>query len=50
MLEESFSVTEDRFGELVIVELKPGGADVPVTEVNKEEYVEPKLTADVRTL
>ena len=40
VLEESFSVTEDRFGELVIVELKPGGADVPVTELNKEEYVE----------
>jgi len=40
VLEETFSVTEDRFGELVIVELKPGGADIPVTDANKEEYVE----------
>ena len=40
MLEETFSVTEDRFGEHVIVELKPGGADLPVTEANKQEYVE----------
>ena len=40
VLEESFSVTEDRFGEHVIVELKAGGADLPVTEVNKEEYVD----------
>jgi E3 ubiquitin-protein ligase NEDD4 len=40
VLEESFSVTEDRFGQHVIVDLKPGGADLPVTEVNKEEYVE----------
>lgn len=40
ILEESFSTTEDRFGELVEVELKPGGQDLPVTEENKEEYVE----------
>jgi E3 ubiquitin-protein ligase NEDD4 len=40
VLEESFSVTEDRFGEHVIVELKAGGADIPVTEANKEEYVD----------
>jgi len=40
VLEETFSVTEDRFGELVNVELKPGGADIPVTDANKEEYVE----------
>jgi E3 ubiquitin-protein ligase NEDD4 len=40
VLEETFSVTEDRFGQHVIVELRPGGADQAVTEVNKEEYVE----------
>lgn len=40
MLEEDFTVTEDRFGELVTVELWPGGADIPVTEFNKKEYVE----------
>jgi E3 ubiquitin-protein ligase NEDD4 len=40
VLEKSFSATEDRFDELTVVELKAGGTDVPVTEVNKEEYVE----------
>src|SRR5712671_435625 len=40
VLEESFSVTEDRFGQHVIVDLKPGGSNLPVTEANKEEYVE----------
>ncbi|KII86774.1 hypothetical protein PLICRDRAFT_177513 [Plicaturopsis crispa FD-325 SS-3] len=40
VLEEDFSVTEDRFGEHVIVELMPGGSNVPVTEANKKEYVE----------
>lgn len=40
MLEETFSVTEDRFGELVTVDLKPGGSDIPVTEENKREYVD----------
>ena len=39
VLEETFSVTEDRFGEPVVVELRPGGASHDVTEVNKEEYV-----------
>ena len=39
VLEETFSVTEDRFGELVVLELIPGGATQDVTEVNKEEYV-----------
>ncbi|EGO23806.1 hypothetical protein SERLADRAFT_439115 [Serpula lacrymans var. lacrymans S7.9] len=40
VLDETFSTTEDRFGEIVTVELKPGGADIPVTEDNKKEYVE----------
>ncbi|KAI0319606.1 hypothetical protein OF83DRAFT_1281822 [Amylostereum chailletii] len=40
ILEESFSTTEDRFGELVTVDLKPDGENIPVTEENKEEYVE----------
>jgi len=39
VIDETFTV-EDRFGELVTIELKPGGADVPVTEENKKEYVE----------
>jgi E3 ubiquitin-protein ligase NEDD4 len=40
VLEETFSVTEDRFGEHVVVDLRPGGATQDVTEANKEEYVD----------
>jgi len=40
ILDETFTVTEDRFGELVTIELKPGGEDIPVTEENKKDYVE----------
>jgi E3 ubiquitin-protein ligase NEDD4 len=31
---------EERFGEMVTIDLKPGGADVAVTEENKKEYVD----------
>ncbi|KAF8442842.1 hypothetical protein L210DRAFT_3611380 [Boletus edulis BED1] len=40
VLDETFSVTEDRFGEIIDVELKPNGAHITVTEENKKEYVE----------
>lgn len=40
VLDETFSVTEDRFGEIIEVELKRNGADIAVTEENKKEYVE----------
>ncbi|KAK1223466.1 hypothetical protein PQX77_013655 [Marasmius sp. AFHP31] len=39
VLDETFTTTEDRFGELVTIDLKPGGEDIPVTEENKKEYV-----------
>lgn len=39
VIDETFTTTEERFGEMVTVELKPGGNDVPVTEENKKEYV-----------
>ena len=39
VIDETFTTTEERFGEMVTVELKPGGADIPVTEENKKEYV-----------
>ena len=39
MIDETFTTTEERFGEMVTVELKAGGADVVVTEENKKEYV-----------
>ena len=40
VIEEKFSLQEERFGELVTIELKPGGADILVTEENKQEFVE----------
>lgn len=36
----TFTVEDDRFGQVVERELKPGGADLEVTEENKHEYVE----------
>lgn len=40
VIDETFTTTEDRFGELVTVELKPGGGDIVVTEENKKDYVD----------
>ncbi|CAE6507946.1 unnamed protein product [Rhizoctonia solani] len=40
IIDETFTTVEERFGELVTIELKPGGADFPVTEENKKEYVD----------
>ncbi|KAJ7107269.1 hypothetical protein C8R43DRAFT_1044956 [Mycena crocata] len=40
VLDETFTITEERFGEHVTIELKPDGGDVPVTEENKKEYVD----------
>lgn len=40
VLEETFTQTEERFGELITVELKPGGEQMEVTEENKKEYVD----------
>lgn len=39
ILELTFSTDDDRFGEVVTVDLKPGGRDIEVTEENKKEYV-----------
>lgn len=40
VIENTFSVEDDRFGEVVDVELKPGGQEIEVNESNKKEYVE----------
>ena len=40
VIEETFTTAEERFGEMVTIELKPGGAEVDVTEENKKEYVD----------
>jgi E3 ubiquitin-protein ligase NEDD4 len=39
VLENTFTAEVSRFGELVAVELKPGGSEIKVTDENKEEYV-----------
>ena len=39
ILDETFTTTEERFGEMVTIELRPKGGDIPVTEENKSEYV-----------
>ncbi|CAE6396969.1 unnamed protein product [Rhizoctonia solani] len=40
VIDETFTTVEERFGELVTIELKPGGADVEVTQDNKKDYVD----------
>ena len=40
MLDETFTNMEERFGKMVTIDLKPGGADIAVTEENKKEYVD----------
>eukprot|EP00158_Paraphelidium_tribonemae_P006241 Partr_v1_DN27742_c0_g1_i1_m66988 putative E3 ubiquitin-protein ligase len=40
VLEQTFSVEDERFGELYTVDLKPDGRNIEITEENKAEYVE----------
>ncbi|KAJ1654727.1 hypothetical protein IWQ61_005394 [Dispira simplex] len=40
VLDLTFSLEEERFGELVTIDLKPDGRNIMVTEENKSEYVE----------
>ena len=40
VIENGFAVDHDSYGEHKLHELKPGGRDIPVTEQNKQEYVE----------
>ncbi|KIL68638.1 hypothetical protein M378DRAFT_100385 [Amanita muscaria Koide BX008] len=40
VIDETFTTTEERFGEMVTIDLKPGGENVQVTEENKKEYVD----------
>lgn len=39
-LELTFATDDERFGETVSIELKPGGDNIEVTNENKHEYVE----------
>ncbi|KAG0189331.1 hypothetical protein DFQ28_003532 [Apophysomyces sp. BC1034] len=40
ILDLTFSADDDRFGEMVTVDLKPDGQNIEVTEENKKEYVD----------
>ncbi|BEI87577.1 uncharacterized protein CcaverHIS019_0102950 [Cutaneotrichosporon cavernicola] len=40
VIEETFSITEEHFDEIVTIDLKDGGQNIDVTEGNKKEYVE----------
>nr|ODN85521.1 E3 ubiquitin-protein ligase NEDD4 [Cryptococcus depauperatus CBS 7841] len=40
VIEDTFSIAEEHFGEVVTVDLKEGGRDIEVTEDNKKEYVD----------
>ncbi|ODQ82829.1 hypothetical protein BABINDRAFT_159328 [Babjeviella inositovora NRRL Y-12698] len=40
VLDLTFSADDERFGEVLTVDLKAGGRDIEVTEENKREYVE----------
>ncbi|KAF9089451.1 hypothetical protein BGX23_006694 [Mortierella sp. AD031] len=39
-LDTTFSTNDERFGEIVTIDLKEGGRDIEVTEENKKEYVD----------
>ena len=40
VLDLTFSTDDERFGETVTIDLKPGGSEIDVTNDNKLEYVE----------
>ncbi|RIA89170.1 hypothetical protein C1645_825193 [Glomus cerebriforme] len=52
VIDYTFSVETDDFGQKKIVDLKPNGRNIPVTEENKREYVmlvtEQKLTLAIK--
>ena len=50
VLDQTFSVDDEKFGETETVDLKPGGRDIQVTNENKKEYVELVLTNPVRII
>ncbi|KAH8549675.1 hypothetical protein BGW37DRAFT_459292 [Umbelopsis sp. PMI_123] len=52
IIDLTFSVDTDDFGNTKTIDLKPNGRDIPVTEENKQEYVklitEQKLTVAIK--
>ncbi|KAF8626062.1 hypothetical protein AX15_005098 [Amanita polypyramis BW_CC] len=49
VIDETFTTTEERFGEMVTIDLKSGGEGIPVTEENKKEYVDLVVEYRIRT-
>ena len=53
VLELNFAIESEEFGETKVIELKPDGANIPVTDANKHEYVrlvtEQRLTNSIRS-
>lgn len=39
VIDTTFSVEHDSFGQIQVHELKPNGREIPVTDENKREYV-----------
>lgn len=39
VIDDTFSVMNNSFGEVKVHELKPNGSSIAVTELNKKEYV-----------
>ncbi|SPO27765.1 related to ubiquitin-protein ligase 1 [Ustilago trichophora] len=53
ILDLTFSVDDEEFGETKVIELKPNGTNIAVTESNKQEYVrlvtEQRLTKSIKS-
>ncbi|KAH3899481.1 E3 ubiquitin-protein ligase TOM1 SCDLUD_004925 [Saccharomycodes ludwigii] len=49
VIEETFSVETDDYGEHNIIDLKPNGHNIAVTEENKNEYVQKILSYKLQT-
>ncbi|KAJ1022444.1 hypothetical protein NDA16_003433 [Ustilago loliicola] len=53
ILDFTFSVDDEEFGETKVIDLKPNGTNIAVTEANKQEYVrlvtEQRLTKSIRS-
>ena len=49
VIEDTFSITEEHFGEMVTVDLKEGGQNIEVTEENKKDYVDLVTTYRIST-
>lgn len=53
ILDLTFSVDDEEFGETKVIDLKPNGTNIAVTEANKQEYVrlvtEQRLTKSIRS-